>query len=77
MVNSTPSIVERRVERRRMSSMVSRSAAEPLERVVLALHRDEHLGGGGQRVEGQQAERRRAVDDDVVELFEDRVDRTS
>ena len=31
------------------------------------LDRDQHLGAGHQRVQGQQAERRRAVDEDVVE----------
>ena len=34
--------------------------------VVLALERDEHGVGGGQGVDGQQPERRRAVDEDVV-----------
>ena len=39
---------------------------QSLQRVVLALDRDEHGVGGGQRVDGQQPERRRAVDEDVV-----------
>ena len=34
--------------------------------VVLALQRDEHRIGGGQGVDGQQSERRRAVDEHVV-----------
>ena len=34
--------------------------------VVLALERDEHGIGGGQGIHGQQTERRRAVDEDVV-----------
>ena len=37
---------------------------EPLERVVLALHRDEDAVGGRERVDRQRAERRRAVDED-------------
>ena len=41
--------------------------AESLEGVVLALDRDEHLGGRGQAVHGDQTERRRAVDEDEVE----------
>jgi hypothetical protein len=40
--------------------------AQPLEREVLGLHRDQHRIGGDQRVERQQPERRRAVEDDVV-----------
>ena len=39
---------------------------QSLQGVVLALDRDEHGIGGGQRVDGQQAERRRAIDEDVV-----------
>ena len=34
--------------------------------VVLALERDEHGIGGGQRIDGQQPERRRTIDQDVV-----------
>ena len=34
--------------------------------VVLALQRDEHRIGGGEGVHGQQPERRRAIDEDVV-----------
>ena len=41
--------------------------AEALEGVVLRLDRDEHLGTRDERVQGEQAERRRAVDEDVVE----------
>ena len=42
---------------------------EPLERVVLALERDQHRVRRGERIEREQAERRRAVDDDVVVLL--------
>ena len=41
---------------------------QPLEREVLAVQRDEHRVGGDQRVEREQSERRRTVDEDVVEL---------
>src|SRR5690606_20289775 len=41
---------------------------EPFERVVLTLDGDEHLARGNQRVDGQQTERRWAVDEEVVEL---------
>ena len=37
---------------------------QPLERVVLALDRDEDAVGGRERVHGQRAERRRAVEED-------------
>ena len=37
---------------------------QPLERVVLGLHRDEHAVRGRQRVDGQRAEGGRAVDED-------------
>ena len=42
--------------------------AQPFQRVVLALDRDEHLVAGDERVDREQAERRRAVDEDVVDL---------
>ena len=44
---------------------------EALERVVLALERDQDRVRCGERVEGEQAQRRRAVDDDVVVLRHD------
>ena len=37
---------------------------EPLERVVLGLHRHDHPVGGGERIDGQRAERRRTVEED-------------
>ena len=39
---------------------------QPLERVVLALDGDEHLVAGDERVQGQQPQGRRAVDEHVV-----------
>src|SRR6202011_1744588 len=39
---------------------------ETLQRVVLTLNRNQHVLGGYQAVDGQQAKRRRAIDDDVV-----------
>src|SRR5207248_8707452 len=47
----------------------------PLQRVVLALDRDQHLLRRDERVDRQQAERRRAVDEDVVVLHGTRLDR--
>ena len=49
-----------------MSSMLLSSWRQALERVVLALDRDEHLARGDEGVDRQQPERRRAVDEDVV-----------
>ena len=51
-----------------------RSWPEAFERVVLALHRDDHVVGGGQPVDGEQAERGRAVDEDDVVLGADQVE---
>ena len=45
---------------------VAQELAQTLERVVLALDRDEHVVGGREAVDGQQAERRRAVDQGEV-----------
>jgi hypothetical protein len=45
---------------------------QTLERVVLALERNEHGIGGGEPIEGEEAEGRRAVDQDEVELIPDR-----
>ena len=39
---------------------------QPFERVVLALNRDDETVGGGQHVQRDEPERRRAVDDDVA-----------
>src|SRR2546430_2971566 len=39
---------------------------DTLERVVLRLHRDDHAGRRDQRVQREQAERGRAIDEDVV-----------
>ena len=47
---------------------------EAFEREVLAVQRDQHGVGGDERVERQQAERRRAVDEDVVELGAQRIE---
>lgn len=46
---------------------VPQELAEALQRVVLALDGDQHLGAGHESVHGQQTEGRRAVDEDVVE----------
>ena len=43
---------------------VADQLGEPFEGVVLALDRDQHRVRGGQRVDGQQPERRRPVDED-------------
>ena len=42
----------------------ARQLGEPLERVVLGLHRDEHAVGRRERVHGQRPERGRAVEED-------------
>ena len=45
---------------------------EAFEREVLAVQRDQHAIGGDERVEREQAERRRRVDDDEVEFVAQR-----
>ena len=60
--------VERRVERRAHAAHRADEIGQPFEREVLAVQRNQHRVGGDQRVERQQAERRRAVDEDVVEV---------
>ena len=47
---------------------VAQQLPHALEGVVLALDRDQHLRRGDERVDGEQSERRRAVDEDVVEV---------
>src|SRR2546423_3667587 len=44
---------------------------DTFERVVLRLHRDDHAGRRDERVQREQAERRRAVDEDVVVSVDD------
>jgi hypothetical protein len=48
---------------------------QAFERVILALHRDEHRIGGAQSVQRQEAERRRAVEQDEVVVGSDFRDR--
>ena len=45
---------------------------EPFEREVLAVERNQHRVGGDERVEREQAERRRRVDEDEVEAIAQR-----
>ena len=65
--------VERRVERRANAAHRADEIGEAFEREVLAVERNQHRVGGDERVERQQAERRRAVDEDVVELVAQRM----
>ena len=67
--------VELRVEVGLHQVDVAQELAQALEGVVLALDGDEHLVGRGQAVDRDQAERRRAVDEDVVEVVDDRLER--
>src|SRR5262249_14235412 len=49
--------------------------SQTLERIELALQRDEYPVGRRQRVDGQQAERGRAIDNHVIEGRQDRLER--
>src|SRR2546426_3689739 len=48
---------------------------QPLERVVLALHRDQHALCCSERVDGEQAEGRRAIDENEVVVAHDALER--
>ena len=60
--------VERRVERGAHAAHRGDEIGEAFEREVLAVQRNQHGVGGDERVQREQAERRRAVDEDVVEV---------
>ena len=45
---------------------------EPFEREVLAVQRNQHRVGGDERVQREQAERRRTVDEDEIEVVAQR-----
>src|SRR3989304_713904 len=50
-------------------------SGQALERVILALNRDQHAVGRGQRVNGKQSERRRAVNEDVFIIIANALNR--
>src|SRR4051812_22723697 len=60
--------VERRVEGGANPPQSRDQIGEPFEREVLAVERNEHGVSGDQGVQGQQTERGRCVDQDVVEV---------
>ena len=65
--------VERGVERRAHAAHRADEIGEPFEREVFAVQRNQHRVGGDERVEREQSERRRAVDEDVVEVVAQRM----
>ena len=66
--------LERLVQVGRDQVHVAQELAQTLEGVVLALNGDEHLVRRGQAVDRDEAEGGRAVDEDEVEVVDDRVD---
>ena len=62
IVSSIPATVRRGLSSRWISAERVEQAGEALEREVLGLDRHDHAVGGDQRVDGQRAERRRAVE---------------
>ena len=74
MVRTMALISKLRIEVSRDQIDVFEQLAEPLEGVILALNRDNYLTGGGEAVHRDQAERRRTVDDRVVERVVERFD---
>jgi hypothetical protein len=65
-----PEYVEPRIQRARHQVERAPELAEPLERVVLTLDGDDDGVRRGEAVDGEEAERRRAVEQDVVVLGE-------
>ena len=59
---------ETRIERARTRSIVDDELRDAFEREVFAVEGNEHGVGGDERIEGEQPERRRRVDEDVVEV---------
>ena len=72
-----PLDLQRRVEQLADALDAVHQVGQPLQRVVLALHGDDHAVGGGQRVDGEHRQRRRAVDEDVVVVLADRRQRVA
>ena len=68
MVSSTPSIERSPIHALLHQMHRIEQLRQALQRVVLALHRDEQRIGRGEHVDGDEAERRGAVDQDVVIL---------
>ena len=48
---------------------------QTFQRVILALHRDQHAVGGAERIKREQIERRRTINQDVIVLIGDRCNR--
>ena len=68
MVSSTPSMSRDGFNPDRDAAHRPDEIGEPFECEVLAVQRDQHAVGGNERVQREQAERGRAVDEDGVEL---------
>ena len=66
--------VERGIERGAHAAQRRDEIGESFEREVFAVERDQHGVGGDERVEREQAERRRRVDEDEVESFAQRLE---
>ena len=66
--------VERRVQRGADAAQRGDEIGEPLEREVFAVERNQHGVGGDERVEREQPERRRRVDQDEVEAIAQRLE---
>ena len=66
--------VERRIEGGADAAQRRDEIGEPFEREVLAVERNQHGVGGDERVEREQPERGRRVDEDVVEAVAERVE---
>ena len=74
IVISTPAMSSVGVQRGADAAQRRDEIGEPLEREVFAVERNQHGVGGDERVEREQAERRRRVDEDVVEAVAQRLE---
>ena len=78
IVSSTPSMSSRGLSAAANAAHRADEVGEALERRAPAVQRDQHrVSGDTSALRRQQSERRRAVDEDVVELAAERLDATA
>ena len=74
IVSSTPSISSDGIEREAHAAQRADEIGEALEREVFAVQRDEDRVGGDERVQREQSERGRRIDDEEVEARSQRIE---
>ena len=68
IVSSTPSMSSDGLSADSHAAHRADEIGEPLEREILAVKRNQHRVGGDERIQRQQPERRRTIDEDVIEV---------